>query len=98
MTTFRYLTPAKGELRNAAHYYRERSRRVAASFMVEIQKAVDQILEFPESAPLIRGQVRGKVVARFPYTLMYRVVDEAVVILAVAHHRQRPEFWIDREA
>ena len=66
--------------------------------MVEIQKAVDQILEFPESAPLIRGQVRGKVVARFPYTLMYRVVDEAVVILAVAHHRQRPEFWIDREA
>jgi len=64
--------------------------------MVEVQKAVDQIIEYPESAPLIRGQVRGKVVARFPYTLMYRVVDEAIVILAVAHHRQRPEFWIDR--
>ena len=79
MTTYRYLAPARGELRNAAHYYRERSRRVAASFMVEVQKAVNQVLEYPES------------------TLMYRRVDEVVIILAVAHHRQRPEFWIDRE-
>jgi toxin ParE1/3/4 len=65
--------------------------------MVEVQKAVDQILEYPESAPMILGEVRGKVIVRFPYTLMYRRVDEVVIILAVAHHRQRPEFWIDRE-
>jgi len=65
--------------------------------MVEVQKAVDQILEFPESAPVILGGVRTKVILRFPYSLMYRVVDDAVIILAVAHHRQRPEFWIDRE-
>ncbi len=97
MTTFRYLTPARGELRNAAYYYQERSPRVAASFMVEAQKAVNQVLDYPESAPLIRGEVRGKVVSRFPYTLMYRMVDDVAVILAVAHHRQRPEFWIDRE-
>ena len=97
MTTYRYLAPARGELRNAAHYYRERSRRVAASFMVEVQKAVNQVLEYPESAPFVRGKVRGKIIARFPYTLMYRRVDEVVIILAVAHHRQRPEFWIDRE-
>jgi plasmid stabilization system protein ParE len=70
---------------------------VAASFMVEVQKAVDQILEYPESAPVILGGVRGKVILRFPYSLMYRVVDDVVIILAVAHQRQRPEFWIDRE-
>ena len=66
--------------------------------MVEVQKAVDQILEYPESAPVILSEVRGKVIARFPYSLMYRMVDDVVIILAVAHHRQRPEFWIDREA
>ena len=66
--------------------------------MVEVQKAVDQILECPESAPVILGEVRVKVIARFPYSLMYRMVDDVVIILAVAHHRQRPEFWIDREA
>lgn len=96
MTKFRYLAPARGELRNAAHYYHERSPRVATSFMVEVQNAIDQVVDYPESAPLIRGQVRGKVVSRFPYTLMYRLVDEVIVVLAVAHHKQRPEFWIDR--
>jgi len=97
VTTFRYLAPASGELRNASHYYQQRSRRVAASFMVEVQKAVDQVLEYPDSAPVILGGVRGKVILRFPYSLMYRVVDDVVIILAVAHHRQRPEFWIDHE-
>jgi len=65
--------------------------------MVEVQKAVDQVLEYPDSAPVILGGVRGKVILRFPYSLMYRVVDDVVIILAVAHHRQRPEFWIDHE-
>ena len=97
MTSFRYLAPARSELRAAAHYYHERSPRVAASFMAEVQKAVNQLLEYPESASLIRGDVRGKIVSRFPYTLMYRILDDVVVILAVAHHRQRPEFWVDRE-
>jgi len=64
--------------------------------MVEVQNAINQVVDYPESAPLIRGQVRGKVVSRFPYTLMYRFVDEVIIVLAVAHHKQRPEFWIDR--
>jgi toxin ParE1/3/4 len=95
---YRYLAPARGELRNAAHYYREVSRRVAAAFMMSVQDAIDQIVEFPESAPIIRGQVRGKIISRFPYTLMYRVEEDVVLVLAVAHHKQRPEYWIDREA
>ena len=96
MIKYRYLAPARGELRNAAHYYRERSRRVASSFMISAQEAIDQNAEFPESAPVIRGQVRGKVVSRFPYTLMYRVEDNVILVLAVAHQKQRPEYWIDR--
>ena len=58
---------------------------------------MDQIVEFQESAPVIRGEVRGKVVSRFPYTLMYRVEGGFVLVLAVAHQKQRPEYWIDRE-
>jgi toxin ParE1/3/4 len=95
--TYRYLAPARGELRNAAHYYRECSRRVAASFMASVQDAIDQIVEFPESAPVIRGEVRGKIISRFPYTLMYRIEDDIILVLAVAHQKQRPEYWIDRD-
>ena len=61
MKRYLYLEPAANELRNAAIYYRQRSPRVAARFMAAVQHAVDQILEFPESAPRVRGEVRGKV-------------------------------------
>ena len=96
MNKFVYLAHARSELRNAAFYYRERSRRVSASFLAAVQNAVDQVLEFPQSAPVVRGHVRGKVVSKFPYTLMYRVDGDKVVILAVAHQKQRPEYWVDR--
>ena len=96
MNKFAYLAPARIELRNAAFYYRERSSRVAASFLAAVQAAVDQVLEFPESAPFVRGEVRGKTVSKFPYTMMYRVDGDTVVILAVAHQKQRPQYWVGR--
>jgi plasmid stabilization system protein ParE len=65
--------------------------------MASVQDAMDQIVEFPESAPVIRGQIRGKVISRIPYTLMYRVEDGVVLVLPVAHQKQRPEHWIDRD-
>jgi plasmid stabilization system protein ParE len=64
--------------------------------MAAVENAVNQVVEFPKAAPFVWGEVRGKVVSRFPYTLMYRVDDEVVVILAVAHQKQRPEYWVDR--
>ena len=96
MRGYRYLAPARAELRSAARYYRERSPRVAASFLVEVQSVIDQLLALPESAPLIRGEIRGKSLQRFPYKLIYRLDGETLVILAVAHHRQRPEYWAER--
>jgi plasmid stabilization system protein ParE len=65
--------------------------------MASVQDAIDQIVEFPESAPVIRSEVRGKIISRFPYTLMYRVEDDIILVLAVAHQKQRPEYWIDRD-
>ena len=92
MIKVRYLAPARSELRGAAHYYRERSLRVASSFMSSVQDAINHLVQFPESAPIIR------VISRFPYILMYRLEDDVILVLAVAHQKQRPEYWIDRDA
>jgi hypothetical protein len=41
--------------------------------------------------------VRTKVIAAFPYSLMYTVLDDSVLVLAIAHHRRRPFYWHGRE-
>lgn len=33
---------------------------------------------------------------RFPFALPYLVLEELVVVLAVAHVRRRPGYWLQR--
>jgi toxin ParE1/3/4 len=33
---------------------------------------------------------------RFPFSLIYRVTVEAIEVIAIAHHRRRPGYWMQR--
>ena len=45
---------------------------------------------------LERG-VRKLRVNRFPYNLVYRILSDEVLVLAIAHHRRRPSYWQYRD-
>ena len=34
--------------------------------------------------------------ARFPCAIIYSLLDDEILVLAVAHHRRRPFYWRDR--
>ena len=34
--------------------------------------------------------------SRFPYAIYYEVKEERVLVLAFAHHKRRPSYWISR--
>jgi len=61
--------------------------------MAVIDNAVATVSEAPlrwaEHAPGLRRLV----LQGFPYSLLYRVVDMQVQILAVVHHARRPDLW-----
>ena len=40
--------------------------------------------------------IRQVPIEGFPYSLIIREVHERIQILAVAHHRRRPLYWLDR--
>jgi hypothetical protein len=62
----------------------------------EVISAVEYIEEFPELAALGEHSVRRKVLARFPYSILYIIQQGELIILAVAHQSRRPNYWIDR--
>ena len=43
-----------------------------------------------------RKRVRGKLLRRFPYIIIYAIEPNQVRILAVAHQSRRPSYWVDR--
>lgn len=89
---------AEGEIGDAFLWYRERNPLAAEAFRSEVFDAIDRIAEAPATWPADDEGNRKYVLRRFPYSVFYEVLGSIVTILAVAHHRRRPNYWRERES
>mgnify|MGYP001106920023 CR=1 FL=1 len=91
-----YFHPAaESEYLEAIAYYESKRPGLGASFLAEFETAIGTVLEAPHRNPVEqRPDVRRKGLQRFPYTVLYRDAAESVQVLAVAHHRRRPQYWL----
>ncbi len=94
---FSFHPVAEQELNEAAAYYEAESRGLGAAFLKEVEHAVQHVLGYPESAPLVNRLVRRKLVRRFPYAIMYSIIPKGIRILAIANQRRRPFYWRGRK-
>jgi len=90
------LRLAEQEMLDAKWYYEQQVPGLGQSFMDNIDVAVQDIAAHPFRWPVIRPNIRRRLVHRFPYGIFYRVDQDEIVILAIAHLRRRPMYWLDR--
>ena len=77
-------------------WYHTRNPEIAESFMAELDRGMELILEGPEKwGPYVAG-TRRFLLRRFPYLIIFREVEETVQIVAIAHARRRPGYWRER--
>ena len=68
-----------------------------ADFEAELNRAVERIAANPLGGAAYRKRFRWVRVRRFSYVLYYFVIDPSqVLVLALAHARRRPGYWIGR--
>ena len=91
-----FNTLAEAELSDALDDYEQASPGRGAAFLATVERAVTDLVAYPESAPVLSGPYRKKVLSRFPYTLIYRIKGNEIRILAVAHQKRRPYYWLGR--
>jgi hypothetical protein len=65
-------------------------------FLDEIDRVVRLVKAYPLASPEIEPEVRRCLFARFPYSLVYGIDGETIVVIAVAHSHRLPRYWIDR--
>ena len=94
-----FLSPeAEEELAEALAFYGARaSTSVANAFLSEFTRAARLIAANPGLGTPASGGRRLFPLHRFPYSLVYRAMDEGVRIAAVAHQRRRPGYWRGRK-
>ena len=91
---------ALAEIEAAALHYESEYPGRGLRFLDELREATTQLGAFPRAGAvcgdaLAELDLRRLQVPRFPYQLLYRLRPHPFVI-AVAHHRQEPLYFVDR--
>jgi plasmid stabilization system protein ParE len=75
----------KESIAEAQDWYRREGPALAASFREEIERQLARILRRPTQFPFVRAGVRRAKLRRFPYSLLFRVMPDAIYAIACFH-------------
>ncbi|HRY50726.1 MAG TPA: type II toxin-antitoxin system RelE/ParE family toxin [Candidatus Paceibacterota bacterium] len=88
---------AETELRESIEYYELINPGLGIRFKEEVRQAVAWIHEH-FLLPRVRSKGYRRVNLKvFPHYIAYLADEDTIWILAVAHSRRRPEFWMERK-
>jgi plasmid stabilization system protein ParE len=91
-----FLSPAQAELDDAFSWYEEQAVGLGYEFLNELDLALRLVATFPELQPQISKKIRRCLVNRFPYGIYYGIKDDTIVVIAIAHLKRKPAYWITR--
>jgi len=87
---------AKIEIKGALEWYWKRSEFAALSFDSELKETFRASRRNPLAcSPYLRGTKRA-MVHRYPYSVVFRELPRKIQIIAVAHAKRRPNYWLNR--
>ena len=85
---------AQSEVEEGIAYYEARESGLGEQFFAEVRRALSLISDYPDLGAEMWNTRRRLLLDRFPYGVIYRVVDaESIRVLAVMHLRKRPRYW-----
>lgn len=78
-------------------YYESCRRGLGSEYLAELEELLANMVETPQRFPLVgSGQIRRAHLRRFPIAVLFRQSEHDIQILAVAHKRRRPTYWVTR--
>lgn len=81
------MTPSNG--------MRSRAEGLSRLFLDELDRVVRLVRTYPLVATQFEPEIR-RLFARFPYSLIYGIDQETIVVIAVAHQHREPRYWAGR--
>lgn len=93
---------ARAEFRAAAIWYDERQPGLGDELIADVKLTLDRIAASPRAygqwpgADAVQPLIRRAVLSRFPYVVAYEEDPKRILVLAIAHSRRRPLYWLTR--
>lgn len=96
MKRARFTEYARSELLAQTAYYEAQEKGLGARFLSEVEAAAQRAAVFPLHGKPSAGGTRRRLLAYFPFSVVYTEEDDGVLIHAVADGRRFPGYWLKR--
>ena len=87
---------AEAEFFEALARYAAENEQLGQRYYHAIHGLIADVCRSPRVYPYLRGEVRRHFGKPFPYALIYVDEPQSVLVLAIAHFKRRPDYWLHR--
>lgn len=96
MTYWLHPEAAEEHKKQVAHY-EEIQAGLGRRYHTEFQNVLASVCASPDQSRIVLvPNIRRAMFKVFHFDLVYREVDGSVQVLAIAHHRRQPGYWVAR--
>lgn len=86
----RFRQDAVHELQDTLEWYEACATGVGTQFLRALDDCLEGIAQFPQAYPVVRGQARRALLRQFPYSLIFHIEADSILIISCRHYRRRP--------
>jgi len=96
MTVVAFDPDARAEFLAAVGYYEECRSGLGHRLRLHVESAVQSIGEDPFRFRVLHPPFRRCLLQKFPYSVIFSIESEYILIVAVAHVKRKPGYWHER--
>ena len=90
------LPEAEMDIEDASEWYERRSEGLGSSFRESVEREIDTMGSFPRIHPVVHAELRRAPVARYPYSIIYTIERQKVIVIGVFHNSRELGQWQSR--
>ena len=79
---------AEDDLKEAYSWYEDKRTGLGYDFLLQVDAGLNFIARNPNIHPIEYKETRQHLIKRFPYKIIYLIVREKIIILAVIHSKR----------
>lgn len=98
MKAIEFHPGARADYDESLDWYATRAASAARKFAEAVDKSLRHIQRNPEQFHAVDALHRECTLRRFPFRIIFRVTNDQIVVVAVAHAKRRPRYWRDRDS
>ena len=86
----KFRPDAVQDLDNAVLWYENNQKGLGERFLLAVDASIESITRNYNTYPQIYKNFRRKIIKKFPYSIVYCIEGNTIVVLAVFHSKRNP--------